>query len=111
MVEPVRHDLKCYKGQTWSQDIFFKQNKTAVDLTGVTAAAQIRPSENSPVLTADISVTVYGSEGKINLYLSDSQTAKLKPGFYAWDLKATDGQDVVTYWIKGQFIVTGRVTE
>ena len=111
MVQPVRHDLQCYKGQTWSQDIFILQNRLPVDLSGITAKAEIRPSENSPVLTAEMRVTVYGSEGKINLFLGSSRTAVIKPGFYAWDLKGVDGQDEVTYWIKGQFVVTGRVTE
>ena len=110
MTMPVRKDLTCYKGQTYSQDMYFKQNSQPVDLTGIIAKAQIRPSENSETLTAEFSCGIVPVEGKLTLSLAADVTAELAPGFYAWDLQMTDSNDLVQYWIKGKFIVSGRVT-
>ena len=111
-MKPFRHDLTCYKGQTYDQNIFFRYKKTKapVDLSGISAKAQVRPSPNSAYLTTSIHCTVYAEEGKINLALDADESALLKPGFYAWDLQMTDDTGVVVYSIEGQFIVTGRVT-
>lgn len=110
-MKPAEHNLYCYKGQTYSQNCYFKQNKQPIDLSGITATAQIRPAENDPDLTAAFDVTVEGSTGKVTLRLSDEVTAALCPGVYFWDLRMEDAQGEVGYYIKGKFIVSGRVTK
>ena len=111
MTMPVIKDLYCYKGQTYEQNIYFKRDGQPIDLTGVTVTSQIRPGENSEILTADFDVAVAGSEGKVSLRLSDAVTATLWSSVYYWDMRAVDGHDTVVYWIRGKFIVSGRVTE
>lgn len=113
MTMPIRHDLTCYKGQTYSQNIRFTYKSTGepIPLDGITAKAQIRPSQNSAILTEDLTCVVYPSEGKVSLSLTQEQTASIPKGFYAWDLKMTDASGDVAYYIEGKFIVTGRVTE
>ena len=113
MTMPVEKNLTCYKGQTFSQNIYFQYKKTQqpIPLDGMTVRSQIRPSENNKRLTAEFRITVYGSEGQVNMYLDAETTAMIPVGTYAWDLKMTDGMDRVAYWIKGQFTVCGRVTE
>ncbi len=111
MAKPLRADLKCYKGQTYLQNIYFTCNKQPIDLTGYVAKAEVRPSENSKILTATMSCSVDESAGKVTLYLGESITAELKDGFYNWDLKMKSETDTVGYWLAGQFIVSGRVTE
>ena len=108
---PAEHTLYCYKGQTYSQNCFFKQGGQPIDLTGITARAQIRPLENDEELIAAFDVTVEGSAGKVSLRLSDEVTAAICPGVYFWDLRMVDGQGEVGYYVKGKFIVSGRVTE
>ena len=111
MTEPVRQDLTCYKGQTYNQNFYFKHDKQPIDLTGCTARAQIRPAPNHETLTAEFTVSVSGEEGKVSLALSDTVTAAIIPGVYAWDLKMTEADGTVRYRIAGKFIVSGRVTE
>lgn len=106
---PTNADLTCYKGQTYEQNFHFKQRKEPMDLSGLTARAQIRPYENARNLTAEFDVTI-GDGGKVTLELSSATTAKIAPGTYVWDLKMTENENV-RYWIKGHFIVSGRVTE
>ena len=109
-MKPAEHTLYCYKGQTYSQSGYFKENGQPIDLTGLTARAQIRPLENDEELIADFDVSVVGSEGKVTLRLSDEVTAEICPGAYFWDLRMEDQQGEVAYYIKGKFIVSGRVT-
>ena len=111
MTMPIRHDLTLYKGQTYNQNIRFKAaDGQPIPLDGITAKAQVRPSLNSQKLTVEMNCTVYPSEGKVNLSLDPVVTAALEPDIYAWDLKMTDENDNVAYYVKGQFIVSGRVT-
>lgn len=112
MAIPVRHDLTLYKGQTFRQGMKIKNAKTKlpVDLTGITAKSEIRPSENSAILTATFDVTVYPEHGRIVLALDPETSGAMDPGFYHWDLKLLDSNEDVAYWIAGQFIVIGRVT-
>ena len=117
---PVRYDLSCYKGQSYCQPLYFKQKQTdpqtgkeilvTYPLTGWVAKAEIRPSENSPVLTAEMVVNVTEADGLISLALTDEQTAQIPMGVYHWDIY-TVHNGKKQYWIKGKFIVTGRVTE
>ena len=110
--QPIRQDLTCYKGQTYSQNIYFQYKAThqPIPLDGITGKSQIRPSDNSQTLTAEFTITIYAEEGKVNLSLDAETTAAIAPGSYAYDLKFTDSSDRIGYWIKGQFIVNGRVT-
>ena len=111
MAKPVYHDLYCYKGQTYEQNLYFKQNKQPIDLTGITFRSQIRPAENSPVLVAEFDVVTDAEIGKVSLNLTAEQTSAIRDSAYFWDLKATDESDIVKYWVRGKFIVSGRVTE
>lgn len=108
---PKKIDLNCYKGQTWSRSIYITQNKQPVDLTGCTAAAEVRPAPNSTELTKTLTCTIDAAEGKVTMSLSATDTASMIPNNYAYDLKVVDGGGDVTYYIYGIFAVKGRVTE
>ena len=113
-MQPVRYDLEVYKGQTWEQSFTFLndgETPTPIDLTGSTAKAEIRPADNSPVLTASFVVSKEDASGIVYLALTSEQTASLPAGVQAWDLKIIDTNDVVNYWVKGKVVITGRVTE
>ena len=118
---PIIANFMIYKGKPFCQNLRFK--KTEIDpqtgkpvkviypLTGWTAKAEIRPSDNSPVLTAEMVVNVTEAEGMISLALTAEQTAAIKPGVYYWDLRTEKPNEIPNYWMRGQFLVSGRVTE
>lgn len=110
---PVKHTLNCYKGQTFSQGIYFKSQTTGdpIQLDGITAKAQIRPAENAACLVAEFAATVIPEDGKVSLDLAAEETAALTSGVNLWDLKLTDEAGNVAYYICGKFIVEGRITE
>lgn len=110
-----RYDITIKRGDTYRQDFLFRyqKNDAVVNLTGIIAAAEVRPSKDSPILTQTMTCQIYPAEGRIQLSIPSADTAKIKAGFYEWDLKLidTNAADDVSYDIEGQFIVTGSVTE
>lgn len=110
---PISCDLTLYKGQTYSQNVRFISKTTGdpIQLDGITAKAQVRPSLNSEKLTADLHATVFADEGKISLSQDSAETAQIDPGFYVWDMRMTDADGDVKYCLRGHFLVTGRVTK
>ena len=107
---PASLNLSIYKGETWTKALRFKQNGSVLPLTGMTMKAQIRPAKNSETLTAEMDCTVTAALGLVELSLTAVETAAMNPGTYQWDLKATDSDDIVKYWVAGQVTVGGRVT-
>ncbi len=117
---PERYDLTCYRGQSFCQNLYFKQKEidpetgeetlVTYPLTGYTAKAEIRPSENSPKLIAEMVVNVTEIDGLISLALPQAQCGGIPEGVYYWDLY-TEHNSKRQYWIKGKFLMIGRVTE
>lgn len=107
----ARYDLQIYKGATYRKTAWFKQNGKPFDLTGYTAAAQIRPSVNSDILTSDIACEIDLAAAAVSLGLSAEQTALLPAGIQEWDLKMIDQNGNVAYYVYGKVFITGRVTE
>lgn len=107
----ARVDLTIYKGQAWKKDAWFKEDGEIMDLTGVTARAQIRPKENSVDLIAEITCEIDPAEGHLSMTLPASLTAAIAPGLYYWDLKLTDVDELPDYPIYGRVRIIGRVTE
>ena len=74
------------------------------------------PDDNQTVTRFTIScsgsaVTITAEEGKMVLMVADDVTAGLSAGIYAWDLKATDADGIVRYYVGGKFGVVPSVTE
>ena len=110
-----RYDLQIYRGADYCKDAWFKTTnqqgqKVAFDLTGYEAYPQIRPSENSAILTQEITCDVTPAEGKVSLQIIGQDTAKIENGVYFWDLKMTR-EGSLEYYVYGKVYVDGRVTE
>ena len=81
-----------------------------LELSGYTAAAQIRKTYSSSSVSASFSTSIAESTGQVTLSLTDTQTTGLESGRYVYDLNITSGVGVVTRVIEGQAIVTPGVT-
>lgn len=88
---------------------------TPVDLTGYTAAMQVRPAPTAETIiveltTADGSITLT-DEGDIHLVLDAAATALLPAGTYSYDLELTAGPGGDTRrLLRGQFEISAEVT-
>tara|TARA_B100000586_G_scaffold233333_1_gene182991 strand:- start:134 stop:469 length:336 start_codon:yes stop_codon:yes gene_type:complete len=81
------------------------------DLTGYTAAAQIRKTYSSSNVSATFTTALSGVGGQVTLSLTDTQTTALDDGRYVYDLNITEtGTSTTTRVVEGQAIVTPGVT-
>ena len=81
-----------------------------LDLTGYSAAAQIRKTYGSSSKVDFSTSTGTPSQGKVTMSLTDTQTSALESGRYVYDLNITSGGGVTTRVVEGQAIITPGVT-
>jgi hypothetical protein len=83
---------------------------TTLNLTGYTAAAQMRKTYESSSVSATFGTAIAASDGQVTLSLTDSVTTALSPGRYVYDLVVTSSGSLSTRVVEGQAIVTPGVT-
>lgn len=103
------------QGSVWSVVLVYTDsNNTPVNLTGYTAAMQLRQNYNSEtadltLTTANGGISIVGATGTITITATAVQTGALDPGFYVYDLELTSGSNV-SRLIQGQLTVAEQVT-
>jgi len=114
---PGTYNLTLYKGDTRRITVTLKsgpdlQNLTPIDLTGASAAAEIRSTVASGSVMATFTCNLTGTptDGKVNLVLPSSQAELLTGDSAVWDLEVTRaGGDIETY-LKGTVTILDDVT-
>jgi hypothetical protein len=103
------------QGSVWSVVLVYTDsNNVPVNLTGYTAAMQLRQNYNSDVAnltltTANGGISIVGATGTITINATAVQTGALDPGFYVYDLELTSGSNI-SRLIQGQLTVAEQVT-
>ena len=106
-------NLLIEQGATFTSTIsLFNADDTAFDLTGHTAAGQIRKSysSSSASVTFTISFASDRTSGQITLSLTPTQTAALEEGRYVYDIEVTGSDSTVTRVLQGTVTVSPNVT-
>ena len=85
-------------------------NGNQLNLTGYSAAAQMRKTYESSSISATFTTSIAAADGQVTLSLTDTVTTALSPGRYVYDLVVTDGSSLSTRVVEGQAIVTPGVT-
>ena len=80
-----------------------------LNLTGYSAAAQIRKTYGSSNVSAVFTTSISAAAGQVTLSLTDPQTSGLTAGRYVYDLNITSGS-TTTRVVEGQAIITPGVT-
>ena len=85
----------------------------ALDLTGYTAAAQIRKTYESSSATVSFTVAFNSDRttGKLDLTLTGAQTATIPQGRYVYDVLITSGASAKTRVVEGIVTINPRVTQ
>ena len=104
------------QGATWSVTVTYKNaNGTAINLTGYTAAMQVRQQYSSE--TADLTLTspsngiaITPLTGVVVITMTASQTRALEEGYYVYDVELTSSGGLVDRLIQGQLTVAPEVT-
>jgi hypothetical protein len=80
--------INAFSGATLSLSFTCKdENGTAVNLTGYTARAEVRPTISSSTITLNLSPTIpTPANGIISISIADEVTSLIEPGAYVWGL-------------------------
>lgn len=98
------------QGTDFSTSISLTNNDgSQLDLTGITAASQIRKSFTSSNATA-FSTALSNTAGTLTLSMNNAVTSTLSAGRYVYDVELTDASNVVTRILEGIVTVTPEVT-
>jgi hypothetical protein len=104
----------CPQGSTFRRTLTWKTGVTPINLTGYSARMQVRETHDSSTVVASITsgngITLGGSAGTIELYLSNTTTANIRSGLYVYDLEVVAPNGDVSRLIEGKFEVTPEVT-
>jgi len=102
------------QGSTFSKQItvYETDGSTIQNLTGYTAASQIRKNYTSTAYTTILAtIQTPATNGVIVMSLTAVQTAALKSGRYVYDLQITAADTTVTRVIEGIITIKPEVTK
>lgn len=106
---PATTDLYLYAGDDLQLTLTVTDSAgAAMDLTGYTAAAQIRATADAP-LAADFTTTIDTNTNTITLDMDGATTSAL-PLKGVWDVEITSAAGAVTTLAGGRVAVTADVT-
>lgn len=102
------------QGADWYINFTYQQpNGTPVNLTGYTAAMQLRTSPLAKTtvlsLTTSSGITITGASGLIAVHATAAQTGAIAPGKYSYDLELYNG-GIVTRLVQGTLEVSANTT-
>jgi hypothetical protein len=113
VITPGRYNITAYQGATYEMSMTWAIGGTAVNLTGYTAAMQVRESPNSPTavisLTSGSGIALGGTAGTIDINIPFTTMGAIPAGQFVYDLELTQGS-TVSRLIQGNFIVDAEVT-
>lgn len=113
MINPGTYNITAPQGATWDRTFTVTVGGTALNLTGYTAAMQVRESADAGTaiisLTNGSGITLGGTAGTVAVLISSALTAGAAAGSYSYDLELNSGS-TITRLLEGSFNVTGNVT-
>jgi hypothetical protein len=114
VINPGLYDITCPQGATFDRTFTYSVAGTPVNLTGYTAALQVRAGYDAgtaliSVSTGGSGVVLGGTAGTIAVTIAASVTGAVDAGSYAYDLELYQGS-TVTRLLQGAFVVSGGVT-
>jgi hypothetical protein len=108
------YDINCPQGVTYTETFTYKIDNVAVNLTGYSAAMQVRRAYDSATplisLTSGSGITLGGSAGTITLLIAYAATAAFEAGQYIYDLELTSASGIKDRILQGTFTVSAEVT-
>jgi hypothetical protein len=111
-----RYDLIIKQGATFDLNINYKDdNNDLINLSSYTARMQIRSGYNgtlySTLTTENGGIILNSPVGRIELYISDTDTSAFTFEKGIYDLELIDGDDKVTRLLQGTVTVWKEVTK
>ena len=99
------------QGATFARTLTVKENNSAMDLTGYSVASKMRSTHDSSTVVGTFTCTISNaSGGVITMQMTNSTTAAIEEGVYAYDIEITSGAGTVTRLMEGNITVNPEVT-
>lgn len=110
---PAKLNLVCSQGTTFQKTFrVYDENDAPFDLTGYTAAMQVRDKYSSSVFLFEVTtgdgITISGNTITVEVHYL--VTEAFPEGDYVWDIEITSPSDKRDRVLQGIFIVTPEVT-
>lgn len=112
----VEYDTSINQGADWYINFVYQDTTTGtpINITGYTAALQLRSLPSTPTAALSLSttagITITGATGLIAVHATASQTDAVDAGYYYYDLEITSPTAIVTRLVQGQILVSAQVT-
>jgi len=109
------YNFAAEQGATLARTILYTDaDEVETDLTGYTAAMQVRPTAASATVTLELTtengrITLGGAAGTVDILVSAATMEAITPGKYYYDLELYSGATVIRL-IEGTFTVKAEVT-
>jgi hypothetical protein len=112
----TNYDTTIDQGADWVINFTYQDSAgAAINLTGYTAALQLRSEAASTTAVLSLSspssgITITGATGLVAVRATAAQTGAIAGGVYVYDLEITSSTGVVTRLVQGQINVSPQVT-
>lgn len=109
------YNIETFQGDTFSLSLVWRdENRDLIDLTGYTAAMQVRETVDATdylleLTTENGGITLGGTAGTIELTVSADDMEAIEAGSYKYDLEMIVGE-TVRKLLRGKFKVVAEVT-
>ena len=108
MINPGIYNISCPQGATFDRTFTYSVGGTVVDLTGYTAALQVREYADAGTALISLStggsgVVLGGTAGTIQVAIGAATTGSVAAGSYAYDLELYQGS-TVTRLLRGALL-------
>lgn len=106
----LSYSLEIYRGDSYARRFLLWSDTASsvpVDLTGVTAAAQIRAAPDLPVMVTPVCVVTLPNI--IDLHVAAADSALADSG--RWDLQLTYSDGTIQTVLSGRVLVTADITQ
>tara|TARA_R110000868_G_scaffold73093_4_gene212367 strand:- start:2344 stop:2694 length:351 start_codon:yes stop_codon:yes gene_type:complete len=114
----VSYNTIIDQGADWYFTVIYDNpDGQPIDITGSTAALQLRSLPSSPIYVLSLAtdgdgITIDGGAGTVNIHATAEQTGAIDEGTYFYDLEITaPATTVVTRLVQGQIVVSAQVTK
>ena len=110
-ITPGKYNMTVQRRSDHSIQLVFKDsNNAAIDLTGYTVEAQVW-EETRTTKYADFGVTYTDrANGKIDIALTDTQTATFSPNVLKYDVLLTNTNGLKEYYLEGNITMSEGYT-
>lgn len=106
----IKANLIVDQGTDYSTTVnLTDDNDNIVDLTGYTAAGQIRKTYTSSN-AVNFGIVLESSNGVVRMSLTDTQTAAMAAGRYVYDVFVTNAANTTSRIVEGIVTITPRST-